>query len=93
MKLEEYDVSFVIKRPDRPPLLLVTYVALSEEHFKKNPTLSRKELIVKNSVFLLRDHYKVEQDPGTEIKVFKVKPVNRLGFSRKGILKPMRSAH
>lgn len=91
MKLEEYDVSFVIKRPERPPLLLVTYVALSEEHFKKNPKLSRKELIVKNSIFLLRDHYKLEQKPGTDIKVFKVKPVKRLGFSRKGILKPLRS--
>lgn len=93
MKLEEYDVSFVIKRPDRPPLLLVTYVALSEEHFKKNPRLSRKELIVKNSVFLLMDHYKLEQKPGIEIKVFKVKPVKRLCFSCKGILKPLRSVH
>ncbi|HHW36317.1 MAG TPA: hypothetical protein GXX18_03360 [Bacillales bacterium] len=92
MKLEEYDVSFVIKRLDRPPLLLVTYVAISEEHFKKDPKLSRKELIVKNSVFLIRDHYKVDQQPGIEIQVFKVKPVKRLGLSRKGVLKPLRGA-
>lgn len=93
MKLEEYDVSFIIERPDRPPFLLVTYLALSEEHFKKNPKLSRKELIVKNSIFLLRDHYKLEQKPGIEIKIFKIKRVKRLGTNRKGILKPLRSAH
>jgi hypothetical protein len=91
MRLEEYDVSFIIKRPNRPPLLLVTYVALSEEHFKRNPTLSRKELVMINSMFLLKDRYELEKKPEDEINIFKIKPVRKLAHCRRGILKPLRS--
>lgn len=79
MKIEEYDVSFLVKRPNKPPQLIITYLCLSEEHYKRNPTLKREELITRNSLFLLSDMYEFE--PGVVIRLLKYEPVQKLVVS------------
>lgn len=92
MEIQEYDVSFMIKRPNRPPQLVVTYICLSEEHFKRNPSLKREELITRNSLFLLSDRYDLE--PGVIIRILKYKPVHHLSSSKtRGIIKKWRKIH
>lgn len=80
MKIEEYDVFFLVKKPKRPPQLIVTYVCLSEAHFKRNPMLKKEEVITRNSLFLLSDTYEFE--PGVVIRVLKYQPVQKLVVSR-----------
>lgn len=91
MEIEEYDVSFLIKRPNRPPRLVVTYLCLSEEHYKRNPMLNREELIKQNSTFLLRDRYRLEKKPEVTVKLLKIKPVHKMATGQRGIVKKWKS--
>ncbi|WP_102344828.1 hypothetical protein [Bacillus sp. Marseille-P3661] len=77
MIVEEYDVTFVIKSPRKPPELVVVYVCLSEAHYKRNPTQNKEEVIVRNGLFLLSDRCVFH--PGVVIKLVKYQ---QLGLNR-----------
>lgn len=87
MEIEEYDVTFLIKRPNSPPRLIVTYLCLSEVHFKRYPKLSRMELITQNSIFLIKDRYMLEKKPDIQIKLLKIRRVHKVVRGKKGIIK------
>ncbi|WP_017756487.1 hypothetical protein [Calidifontibacillus oryziterrae] len=73
MEIEEYDVSFLVIMPNKQLHKIVTYVCLSKEHFNRNPTLNREEVILKNGLFLLTDRYNIK--PESVISVVNYKPV------------------
>lgn len=87
MEIEEYDVSFVLKRPNSPPCLIVTYLCLSEVHFKRYPKLSKMELITQNSIFLLKDRYMLEKKPDIQLKLLKIRRVHKAVRGQRGIIK------
>lgn len=87
MGIEEYDVSFLIKRPNSPPRLIVTYLCLSEVHFRRFPKLSRMELIAQNSIFLLKDRYMLEEKTDIQIKLLKIRRVHKVVRGQREIIK------
>lgn len=91
MEIKEYDVSFLIKRPNLPSRLVVTYLCLSEEHYKRNPMLNREELIKKNSTFLLKDRFGLENKPEVALNLLKIKPAHNRAVGQKGVVKKWRS--
>lgn len=81
MEIQEYEVRFLINRPKRPPEIVDTYICLSHLHFDNSPNLTKEEVIVRESLFIMSDRLPLQI--GITIKLLKYEPVKKgmlLGF-------------